>query len=45
MLPGLWLDSARFWDGDLAGVLAVLQRGLDSPEHEAFVKHLRDEDQ
>jgi Uma2 family endonuclease len=39
VLPGLWLDPARFWQGDLAGVLAVLQQGLASPEHLAFVKH------
>ncbi|MFQ5857285.1 MAG: Uma2 family endonuclease [Anaerolineae bacterium] len=37
VLPGLWLQPERFWEGDLAGVLAVLQRGLASPEHEAFV--------
>lgn len=41
VLPGLWLEPARFWEGDLAGVLAVLQRGLTSAEHDAFVKRLR----
>jgi len=45
VLPGLWLQPERFWEGDLAGVLAVLQRGLASPEHQAFVKTLRGEDQ
>ncbi len=41
VLPGLWLQPERFWAGDLAGVLAVLQQGLASPEHEAFVKRLQ----
>lgn len=45
VLPGLWLQPERFWAGDLAGVLAVLQRGLESPEHQAFVRRLRGEDQ
>jgi Uma2 family endonuclease len=41
VLPGLWLQPERFWAGDLAGVLAVLQQGLVSPEHETFVKRLQ----
>jgi len=41
VLPGLWLDPARFWAGDLAGVLAVLRQGLDSPEHADFVRTLQ----
>ncbi|MFQ5593728.1 MAG: Uma2 family endonuclease [Anaerolineae bacterium] len=45
VLPGLWLHPERFWAGDLAGVLSVLQRGLASPEHEAFVRTLRGDDQ
>lgn len=40
MLPGLWLDPAKFWTGDLSGVLAVLQAGITSPEHAAFVGRL-----
>jgi Uma2 family endonuclease len=40
VFPGLWLDAQRFWAGDLAGVLAVLQTGLDSAEHRAFVARL-----
>ncbi|MBM4459211.1 MAG: Uma2 family endonuclease [Chloroflexi bacterium] len=40
VFPGLWLDVAAFWAGDLAGVLATLQRGLASLEHAAFVAHL-----
>ena len=45
ILPGLWLEPNHFWEGDLAGVLTVLQRGLASPEHGTFVRHLRGEDQ
>lgn len=38
--PGLWLDSkARFAD-NMAGVLANLQHGLDSQEHQDFVAEL-----
>lgn len=40
VFPGLWLDGAALLAGDLATVLAVLQRGIDSPEHAAFVKKL-----
>ncbi|MBX2999036.1 MAG: Uma2 family endonuclease [Caldilineaceae bacterium] len=40
MLPGLWFHSGHFWQRDLAGVLAVLQKGIASPDHEAFVKSL-----
>ncbi len=45
VLPGLWLQPARFWAGDLAGVLEILQQGLASPEHEAFVERLSDTDE
>jgi hypothetical protein len=41
VLPGLWLDPTQFWQGDLAGVLAVLQQGLASPEHAAFVAQVQ----
>jgi hypothetical protein len=34
--PGLWLDPAALLRGDLASVLAVIQKGLNSPEHAAF---------
>jgi Uma2 family endonuclease len=37
VLPGLWLASDAVLQGDLARVLAVLQQGLASPEHAAFV--------
>jgi Uma2 family endonuclease len=35
--PGLWLDSAALLRGDTKTVLAVLRKGLDSAEHQAFV--------
>lgn len=41
VLPGLHLDSARFWQGDLTGVLEGLRRGLATPEHAAFVARLQ----
>jgi Uma2 family endonuclease len=40
VFPGLWLDPAALLRGDLATVLAVVQRGLASPEHTAFVARL-----
>ena len=41
VFPGLWLDPAALLRGDLATVLAIVQRGLASPEHAAFVARLR----
>ena len=41
VFPGLWLDPAALLRGDLAGVLAVLDQGVQSPEHAAFVERLR----
>ena len=38
--PGLWLDEAALLAEDLERVLAVLQLGLASPEHAAFVAEL-----
>jgi Uma2 family endonuclease len=38
--PGLWLDSAALLRDDGAVVLDVLQQGLNSPEHAAFVAEL-----
>jgi Uma2 family endonuclease len=38
--PGLHLDVAALLEGDLARVLAVLQEGLETAEHAAFVEHL-----
>jgi Uma2 family endonuclease len=40
IFPGLWLDTAALLRGDLAGVLAMVQRGVASPEHGAFVDRL-----
>ena len=39
--PGLWLDPSAMVRGELAGVLAVVQRGLGSAEHDEFVHRLR----
>jgi Uma2 family endonuclease len=41
VFPGLHFQPERFWAGDLAGLLAVLQQGLDAPEHTAFVARLQ----
>jgi len=42
VFPGLWLDTPALLRGDLAGVLTVLQQGLASPEHAAFLqKHTK----
>lgn len=41
IFPGLWLQPAAFWSGDLAAMLAVLEEGLASPEHTAFVARLQ----
>lgn len=38
--PGLWLQPAHLLSGDLAALLAVLNEGLASPEHTAFVARL-----
>ena len=41
VFPGLWLDPAALVHGNGTAVLATLQRGIASPEHEAFVEKLR----
>jgi Uma2 family endonuclease len=41
VFSGLWLDPAALLAGDVARVLACLQRGLASPEHAAFAARLR----
>jgi Uma2 family endonuclease len=41
VFPGLWLDPAALLRGDLATVLAIIQQGIASPEHHAFVARLR----
>jgi Uma2 family endonuclease len=38
--PGLWLDSMALFRNDYTQVMAVLQQGLASPEHAAFVQRL-----
>jgi Uma2 family endonuclease len=40
VFPGLWLDPAALVAGNLARVLAVVQQGLASPEHAAFIARL-----
>jgi Uma2 family endonuclease len=37
ILPGLWFDSAAMFRGDLKRMLEVLNLGLQTPEHAAFV--------
>src|SRR5207248_8063706 len=41
VFPGLWLDPAALLRGDLAKVFEVVQQGLASPEHAAFVARLK----
>ena len=41
VFPGLWLAPAALLGGDLATVLAVVQRGLETPEHAAFQAQLQ----
>lgn len=40
VFPGLWLDAQALLGGDRLRLLAVLQRGLATPEHDAFVARL-----
>ncbi len=40
LFPGLWLSVTALLEGNSAEVLAVLQQGLQTPEHQAFVKRL-----
>jgi Uma2 family endonuclease len=40
VFPGLWLDPAALLRGDNGRVLRVLQEGLVTPEHAAFVTRL-----
>jgi Uma2 family endonuclease len=41
VFPGLWLDPAALLRGDIAQVFAVLQQGIASPDHAAFVARLQ----
>ena len=38
VFPGLWLDAEALLRGDMKAVLAALRRGLDSPEHDDFLR-------
>jgi Uma2 family endonuclease len=40
VFPGLWLDAVAMLEINMAQVLRVLQQGLASPEHAAFVAKL-----
>jgi hypothetical protein len=41
VFPGLWLHIPALLDGNLTEVVATLQLGLASPEHEAFIARLQ----
>jgi Uma2 family endonuclease len=41
VFPGLWLDVQALLAADLPRMLSVLQQGIDSPEHAAFVAGLQ----
>lgn len=41
IFPGLWLDLNALLRGDVARVLTVLQQGVASPEHAAFIASLQ----
>ena len=41
IFPGLWLSVNALREGNLAEVLAVLQQGLQTAEHQAFVERLK----
>jgi Uma2 family endonuclease len=41
VLPGLWLDPAALISSNYSAVLRIVQRGLASPEHDAFVDELQ----
>jgi Uma2 family endonuclease len=40
VFPGLWLDVAAFWADDGAKMLAALNAGLASEDHQKFVARL-----
>jgi hypothetical protein len=42
IFPGLRLDPAAFWAGDMMKVLAVAQQGISAPEHQAYVERLNE---
>lgn len=40
VFPGLWLDAPAMLQSDMQRVLATLQAGINSAEHQAFVQQL-----
>jgi Uma2 family endonuclease len=44
VFPGLWLDAKALFDDDLDRLIAVLDQGLATPEHAAFVARLAEAD-
>jgi Uma2 family endonuclease len=40
VFPGLWLQTEALWAKDLAALLKILQQGLASAEHAAFIATL-----
>ncbi|MGQ9869981.1 Uma2 family endonuclease [Leptodesmis sp.] len=38
VLPGLWLDVPAMLQGNMKQILATLQTGIGSAEHQAFIK-------
>jgi hypothetical protein len=40
VLPGLWLDPVALVNGDMARLMQVVQQGIASPDHAAFVARL-----
>lgn len=41
VFPGLWLDAASLLNGDALRVFKVVQQGIASAEHQAFVQELQ----
>jgi hypothetical protein len=39
-MPGLWLAADALLQGNMQQVLAVLQAGLNSDDHQTFVQQL-----
>ncbi|CAA9377256.1 hypothetical protein AVDCRST_MAG94-4633 [uncultured Leptolyngbya sp.] len=44
VFPGLWLNVEAMLQGEMRSVLAVLQTGIESAEHQAFVQQLELQD-
>jgi hypothetical protein len=42
VFPGLWLDPVALLRGDLSGLIATVQRGLESPAHAEFLARLEE---